>query len=1011
MARGSIAIEADKTSAARGRFLRILLASGAVFVALICLGIIAAEAWDYTNSVAFCADTCHDVHPEEPLANQDSYHARIKCTECHMGRVSMVEGVVLKTSHIRHLPAIIFDSYERPLLSESMRPASESCEQCHFPAAFHDAMAREIEHFLPDADNTGKLTYLLLRTGAGTEDAEQGYGIHWHITNPVEYIATDETKQEIRWVRKTLPDGSTIEYNDASNPLSAEEIAQAEVRTMDCVDCHNRIGHPFPSPDELIDQALAEGRLSTDLPYAKREMLALLNATYATQEEALAAADSLRARYNTEYPEIAAAYAAEIEQAVRLARELQTRLVFEEPGVTWQSFSDNTGHSNSDGCFRCHDGQLVSSEDSAISLECNLCHSIPVTVNLGDTPPEIAIPALEEPETHLDTRFVSKHRFQVDESCTDCHGEVRYGTDDSSFCANSACHGQNWPTLSLDESFAHPVSLEGQHAEATCDSCHNGAPEIPQDCAGCHAPPVDHLNGTCETCHAPAGWTEIAVSDVMVGDSMPHNVAPAEDCTACHDPYRQDWPAPIDHIGYSNAQCDVCHDVADPVTITWDATMTGHLLQGEHVWVSCVECHQDATFRGTPEDCASCHVDDDTHAGEMGEACADCHIPAGWTQAAIDHAATAFPLNGQHQDVACLDCHVDSTYEGTPQDCWSCHQTDDIHTEQLGRDCAECHAPNGWQGATFAHGSTAYPLRGEHKQAACVECHVENQYSGTPQNCYACHQTEDAHNGQLGQACAQCHAPRGWTAVTFDHNASVYPLTGQHGQVACSQCHAGGQYAGTPQNCYACHQTDDRHNGQFGQNCAQCHGTSGWQGASFDHNTTSYSLTGRHAQVSCVQCHAGDQYSGTPTNCSACHQADDRHSGQFGQNCAECHSTGGWQGASLDHNRTAFPLTGAHAGLGCASCHGGGVYDGTPTSCSACHGEPGYHAGVLGSSCASCHDTGGWLPARYDRGHSFNMYHEDSDGSCRTCHPNTLTSTSCSACHDGPPDDDDDDDD
>jgi len=1010
MARGSIAVKADKTAARSWRFLRILLVSGAIFVCLICLGIIAAEAWDYTNSVAFCANTCHDVHPEEPLANQDSYHARIKCTECHMGRVSMVRGVVLKSSHVRHLPAVIFDNYERPLVSETMRPASESCEQCHFPAAFHDDMAREIEHFLPDASNTGKLTYLLLRTGAGTNEAELGHGIHWHVSNPVEYIATDETKQDIRWVRTTLPDGTTVEYNDAANPLSPEEIAQAEKRTMDCVDCHNRIGHPFPSAEELIDEALAQGRLSVDLPYAKREMLALLTATYASQEEALAAADTLRARYASEFPEVAAAYAAEIEQAVNLVREFQTRLVFEEPGVTWQSFFDNTGHTNSDGCFRCHDGQHVTSEGTAIRLECNLCHSIPVTVNLGDTPPEIAIPVLEEPESHQDTRFVSAHRFLVDESCADCHGEVRFGTDDSTFCANSSCHGQSWPTLSLDEGFSHPVSLEGRHAEATCDSCHNGTVEISQDCTGCHARPVDHLEGACETCHTPSGWTDIAVSDLMVGDSIPHSIAPEEDCMICHNPHEQNWPAPIDHVGYSGAQCGVCHDVAGPVALTWDATLTGHVLQGEHVWALCADCHQDGAFQGTPEDCTSCHLDDDAHAGEFGPACVECHIPAGWALASIDHAATAFPLRGQHQNVACQDCHQGSTYEGTPQDCWSCHQADDQHGGQLGQNCAECHTFKGWQGATFAHGSTAYALKGLHKQADCVQCHPGNQYSGTPQNCYACHQVNDQHNGQFGQACGQCHTPQGWQAVTFDHNTGSYPLTGRHTQVACVQCHQGNQYAGTPQNCVACHQANDKHGGQFGQACAQCHSTNGWQGASFDHNTTPYPLTGRHTQVACVQCHQGNQYSGTPQNCVACHQASDKHSGQFGQACAQCHTTGGWQGASLDHNLTGFPLTGRHAGIGCSSCHGGGSYQGTPTSCASCHGEPGYHAGVLGSDCASCHDTGGWLPARYNRGHSFNMNHEGAGGSCRTCHPSSLGSTDCSTCHDGPPDDDDDDD-
>jgi len=1006
MARESIAIKASATWSVR--FLRLLLVGGVVLACLVGLGIVAAEAWDYSNSVAFCTDTCHDVHPEEPAANQDSYHARVKCTECHMGRASIVRGVVLKSSHVRHLPAIVLDNYERPLVSETMRPASESCEQCHYPPAFHDDMAREIEHFLPDAANTGKLTYLLLRTGAGTEEAEQGYGIHWHVSNPVEYIATDEAKQEIRWVRTTLPDGRTVEYNDATDPLSPEEIARAEKRTMDCVDCHNRIGHPFPSPEKLIDEALAEGRLSADLPFAKRELLAVLVADYASQEEALAAADSLRTRYSAEFPEIAAAYATEIEQAVQVARELQARLVFEEPGVSWQSFFDNTGHRDSEGCFRCHDGQHLTSEGAAIPLQCNLCHSLPVTVSRGDDPPEIAIAAVQEPDSHLDSRFVSSHQFQMDESCAGCHGEVRFGADDSSFCANSACHGQNWPTLSLDESFAHPVSLEGKHADITCDSCHTGTAEIPRDCTGCHVRPVEHLDGACATCHTPAGWSEVSVSGGIVGADIPHSVATAEDCMLCHDPSVQNWPAPIDHIAYSTAQCSVCHDLADPIAMAWDTALAGHALEGEHVGALCVQCHIDGAFQGTPQECASCHAGDDGHAGQLGQACAQCHVPAGWALASIDHAATAFPLRGRHESVACQDCHLSNAYEGTPQDCWSCHRADDNHGGQLGRDCAQCHTLKGWQGAVFDHGLTAYPLQGEHRQAACVECHPGNQYAGTPQNCYACHQANDSHSGQFGQDCTQCHTADGWQVVTFDHNLAAYALTGRHAQVACAQCHPGNRYTGTPQNCYACHQTSDRHNGQFGQACAQCHSTGGWQGATFDHNSTPYALTGRHTQVACAQCHPGNQYAGTPQNCSACHQASDKHSGQFGQDCAQCHSTGGWQGASVNHSLTAFPLTGAHAGAGCASCHGNGVFQGTPTACSACHGEPGYHAGVLGSNCASCHDTGGWLPARYDRSHSFNRNHEDAGGSCRTCHPNTLASYSCGACHDGPPDDDDD---
>jgi hypothetical protein len=284
MAQRSMTIEAERASGSKIRAIqRVILAAGAMSVLFVVLGVIAIQAWEYSNSVAFCTTACHDVHPEEPVANQDSYHAQVKCTECHMGRVSTLRGIVLKSSHFRHLPEMVFDNYERPLSSVTMRPASESCERCHSPPAFHDDIAREIERFLPDADNTAKRIYLLLRTGTSGSEQGQGYGIHWHVSNPVEYITTSDDKQQIPWVRTILPDGSTVEYNDVNNPISPEEIASTEKRNMDCVDCHNRIGHPFPSPEELVDEAMAEGRLSTDLTFAKAELLALLNAEYGSQ--------------------------------------------------------------------------------------------------------------------------------------------------------------------------------------------------------------------------------------------------------------------------------------------------------------------------------------------------------------------------------------------------------------------------------------------------------------------------------------------------------------------------------------------------------------------------------------------------------------------------------------------------------------------------------------------------------------------------------------------------------
>jgi hypothetical protein len=406
--------ESKENRSPKRRAVRRTLLTGAAFIAgFIILGVIAIQVWDYSNSVGFCANTCHDVHPEEPASYEDFYHASVKCTECHMGRVNTIRGIILKAGHFRHLPEVIFHNYERPLESVTMRPANESCERCHWPPAFHGDTVREIKHFEPDQTNTEKRTYLILKTGAGTRPEGLGYGIHWHITNPVEYIATDERKQDIRWVRTTLPDGRTVEYNDVTDPLTAAEIASAEKHTMDCVDCHNRMGHPFDSPADLIDQALADGQLSTDLPYIKRRMLDLLSASYADQQEALQAVDQFKTQYSADFPQAAETQAAAIDQAQAMARDLITRLVFEEPGVTWQDFPDNGGHKDFVGCFRCHDGKHQSSDGESIRLHCNICHSIPLTVGASERTPELPVTTVSEPPSHLETNFIADHRFEL----------------------------------------------------------------------------------------------------------------------------------------------------------------------------------------------------------------------------------------------------------------------------------------------------------------------------------------------------------------------------------------------------------------------------------------------------------------------------------------------------------------------------------------------------------------------------------------------------------------------
>ncbi len=638
---------------------QVLLIGIAFIVGFIILGVIAIQVWEYSNSVAFCTNACHDVHPEEIQAFEDSYHASIKCVECHMGRVGTIRSIFLKASHARHLPAVILNTYKRPLESATMRPANESCERCHWPPAFHGDTVREIKRYAPDEQNTERRIYLVLKTGAGTRTQGLGYGIHWHITNPVEYIATDEHKQEIRWVRTTLPDGRTVEYNSVITPLSPEEIAGAEKKTMDCVDCHNRTGHPFPSPENLVDQALADDQLSIKLPYAKKEMLALLVTDYAGQEEALAAVDSLEARYRADYSQMAEGYATEIRQAADLARELVGRVVFEQPGVTWQSFPDNIGHKDFPGCFRCHDGQHVSAEGESIRLQCNLCHSIPATVEAGDRPPQLPLAYIQEPPSHLETNFMADHRFQANGECVQCHGEIQFGSDDSSFCANSACHGQAWPVVNLNAAFPHPIPLEGKHAGVWCHECHEGVRKPEYKCANCHEPPTEpHFGTVCEDCHTPAGFEQadlgsfehpVALEGAHAGlacsDCHTAGQKLTYKCAICHQPPREA------HFG---PNCEDCHTP----TSFQDATLPPELhpvpLIGYHLRATCDVCH--VAGRPVPEYiCSNCHKPPDNH---LGAKCDTCHTPEGWIESAaslVDLAPRiSHKLTGRDN---CLVCH------------------------------------------------------------------------------------------------------------------------------------------------------------------------------------------------------------------------------------------------------------------------------------------------------------------------------------------------------------------
>jgi hypothetical protein len=733
---------------------RTLLVGLAFVAGFIVLGIISIQVWEYSNSVAFCSDTCHNVHPEEPAAFQDSYHARVKCTECHMGRTGTLQGILLKAGHFRHLPEVLTGNYGRPTESESLRPPNESCERCHWPPAFHGDTVREVIGYEPVEENTEKRTYLILRTGGGERERGLGQGIHWHIANPVEFIAAGEEKQEIPWIRSTLPDGRTVEYNDVTDPLSADEIADGEPKLMDCVDCHNRVGHPFSSPDKATDEAITEGRLSRDLPFAKQEMVELLSADYVDQAAALEEVGDVKDRYVSEYPEAAAAYPGEIEQAAQTAQELIKRLIFATPGVTWESFPDNSGHKEFAGCFRCHDGNHVNEEGESIRLHCNICHSIPVTVGEGDRPPDKPVVSLQEPDSHLAANFMADHRFQASDDCVQCHGEIEFGSDDSSFCANSACHGQAWPEVELDAAFEHPIELLGKHAETWCHECHEGVEKPEYKCANCHEPPsVPHFGEQCEDCHTPLGFEQADMGDFehpvpLVGnhaalDCLACHSAGFDltyECAACHEPPSEP------HFGQ---QCEDCHTPEGFEQADTSGFQHPVALEGNHATLDCMACHS-AGFDLTYE-CAACHKP--PSEPHFGEQCEDCHTPEGFEQVEAEAVEHPVALIGKHATLDCMACHsegFDLTY-----DCAACHQPPS--EPHFGEQCEDCHTPEGFEQVDATAIQHPVPLEANHATLDCMACHSAG--FDLTFDCAECHEPPENH---FEAGCEACHNPEGW---------------------------------------------------------------------------------------------------------------------------------------------------------------------------------------------------------------------------------------------------------
>jgi nitrate/TMAO reductase-like tetraheme cytochrome c subunit len=324
------------------------------------------------DTPGFCGQACHTpMHPQFQ-AWQGSAHAGVPCVECHIGD-GAAAFVHAKLSGVRQLVQVTRTSYPRPIPSGTQLPSgaqADMCRGCHRPERVLGDHVRVIREYADDEANTETITALQMHMNATASSAR---AIHWHANRSVhiEYVATDADRQTIPFVHVTYANGQVKEF--VAKDATEDAIRGGERRTMECVDCHNSVGHPIsPTPDQAVDRAIAAAMVSHDLAYIKRESVRLLKASYASQEDAVRAIEKdLRSFYQTRSgatdPQV-------VNKAVRAVQDLYRHNVFPSMNVTWGSYPDNKGHITSNGCFRCHDDSHESKDGSKISGDCEYCH-------------------------------------------------------------------------------------------------------------------------------------------------------------------------------------------------------------------------------------------------------------------------------------------------------------------------------------------------------------------------------------------------------------------------------------------------------------------------------------------------------------------------------------------------------------------------------------------------------------------------------------------------------------
>ena len=393
----------DLTRPRDRRLFGFFLTGGVVFLLVAALG--SYQTYHFTESVNFCGQACHGVMKPEYVTYLHSPHAKVPCAECHIGKGANWY-VRSKLSGTYQVYATLADKYPRPIPTpvKNLRPAQENCEECHWPQKFVGNLERSYNYFLSDATNTPFTVRMLMNVGGGDPTHGPVGGIHWHMNvgNKVEYLASDEARQKIPYVRVTeLAQGVVSEFR---TPKFTNTVDEASLRTMDCMDCHNRPAHRYQTPNTAVNLAMFLGKIDRGLPLVKSNALHVLTQSYTNDTQALQTiATTLSHRYPND---------PRIRSAIGAVQEIYTNNFFPEMKASWKTYPDNIGHKDWPGCFRCHDGlhKTADGKRSIKANDCNACHTI-LTQGSG---------------TELDQLTPKGQKFkhpgdEVEGGCNDCH--------------------------------------------------------------------------------------------------------------------------------------------------------------------------------------------------------------------------------------------------------------------------------------------------------------------------------------------------------------------------------------------------------------------------------------------------------------------------------------------------------------------------------------------------------------------------------------------------------------